>query len=88
VRLPLRISQPAWSPNWKFRRRSSIDQLLLTLMKMPSRVSAMRSSRLPALPGRRLMFVMRMSGMWLHVQARALPMLRRPIWGAVSRLVR
>lgn len=35
---------------------------MLTLMKIPSRVSAIRSSRRPASPGRRLTLVMRING--------------------------
>jgi hypothetical protein len=82
------MRQPTCVPNWKFRRRSSMLHERFVETNRPSSVSAMRSSRPPASPGRRLTFVMRMSGMTFQPEARALPMLRRPMIGAVSRLVR
>ena len=87
VRPPL-ISYATSVANWKFRRRSSIDQERFDERYSPSSVSATMSSRLIPGRGRRLMLVIRMSGIRFQPSARIAPPLWRPIRGAVSRELR
>src|SRR5262249_3580262 len=62
--LPFLISQPASHENWKFSRRSSMDQLRFVVMSTPSSVSAMSSSsvRGPSGSGSSETLIMRMMG--------------------------
>ena len=83
--MPPLISYATSVANWKFRRRSSIDQLRLDARYRPSSVSATISSRLMPGTGSRLMLVIRMSGIRFQPSARIAPPLWRPIRGAVSR---
>src|SRR4029079_5164924 len=97
VYVPFRYSWPSLPPlisrqtsvaNWKFSRRSSIDQLRLVSNSNPSSVSSTICSNVIPGFGRRLTLVIRMSGMRFQPSARIAPPLRRPIRGAVSRELR
>ncbi len=74
-------------PNWKLMRLSSIDHEVFVDMKMPSSVSPMISASVPS-RGSIEMFVMRISGRWLHPSARLVALDVWPTTGAVSREVR
>ena len=88
VRLPRLISQAISHENWKFRRRSSMLQLLSVATSRPSSVSATRSSSVPAAPGSSETLTMRMMGARFQPSARMVPVDGRPSAAAVSRLER
>jgi len=71
-RRPFLTSQPISQPNWKFSRRSSIDQERLCSMRTPSPVAAIISSSVCG-PGSRPTLVMRTIGSRAQPSARTLP---------------
>src|SRR5262245_19893092 len=82
VYVPFRYSRPTLPPlisrqisvaNWKFSRRSSIDQLRFVSKSSPSSVSSTICSNVMPGLGRRLTLVMRMSGMRFQPSARMAP---------------